>query len=703
VVSVFWRGAWLNSADLEARKLRLAARLLELGVSVGERVGVLSQNHPVHLDSLSAALEFGFIHAPFNYRLPPLELTPLVDYIAPKVFIYAAEFAEHAHAAKIALPELNLLPLETLEALPFSTPPSSYKPQDSDVLMLLFTGGTTGIAKAAQISRAMYFENIRVTVEAWELTPEDCTVQSTPMFHAGINALVTPLLAIGARVAILEKFSPTEYLEMVRQTRSSILFAVPTIFLMLLETAEFAEFDFSFVKYALAGGSPCPAPVRQAFAKKGVQFRLGYGMTEVGVNCFTQNLHSFTKFDSVGCPMPDLNAVLRDENGNPTEIGELTFSGKQVMSGYWKKPLETADVLRPIDGQMWLFTGDLAAQDEDGDYRIIGRSKDMIISGGENIYPLEIETALYAHPNVLECAVVGISNQKWGEVVRAVVVARSPVPAETLRQFLRGRLANYKIPKEFVFMSELPKSAAGKILKNKLRQVAPPLVCIHGNYASGRWWSGLELVAAIAPTLPGFAGTPALPDTTIATLSDWLLTQLPPEKPVLLGHSLGGVLALELAAREPTRYAGLILVCSPSLAGFPHNPAGDPIRAMLPHNRPLLAQLFTAQSPQLPQHSGELWEGILDDAQALPPEIGNGISAELGIWNRLESASSLAALPVLILAGEKDILVTPEMTKTLHTQLPHATLELLPDVGHWLPLERQDWFEARVAAFLEAL
>jgi fatty-acyl-CoA synthase len=701
-VSLFWRGAWLTAADLRARHLRLAKRLLELGVGVGERVGVLSQNHPVHLDSLSAALEFGFVHAPLNYRLPPLELAPLVGYIAPKVLIFAEEFAEHANAAQALLPELVLLPLERLEALPFVTASSSYQAQDSDILMLLFTGGTTGIAKAAQISRGMYFENIRVTVEAWELTPEDCTVQATPMFHAGLNALVTPLLFIGAKVAILEKFSPSAYLEMVRQTRSSILFAVPTIFLMLLETAEFAEFDFSFVKYALAGGSPCPAPVRQAFAKKGVQFRLGYGMTEVGVNCFTQSLESFTKFDSVGCPMPGLQAVLRDENGNPAEIGELTFSGKQVMSGYWQKPLETAEVLRQIDGQTWLFTGDLATRDEDGDYRIIGRSKEMIISGGENIYPLEIETALYNHPSVLECAVVGVPSHKWGEAVRAVVVPRVPIGNQELRQFLRDRLANYKIPKEFVFMSELPKSAAGKILKNKLRQSTPPLICIHGNYASGRWWSGLRL-PAFTPTLPGFAGTPALPQTTIAALSDWLTTQLPPEKSVLLGHSLGGVLALELAAREPQRYAGLVLVCSPSLAGFPHNPAGDPIRAMLPHNRPLLAQLFTAQSPQLPQHSGALWEGILDDAQALPPEIGNGISAELGAWNRLESASSLTTLPTLILAGEKDILVTPEMTKTLHTELPHATLELLPDVGHWLPLERQDWFEARVQAFLEGL
>jgi fatty-acyl-CoA synthase len=703
-VSLFWRGAWLSSADLEARAARLAAHLLGLGVAAGERVAVLSHNHPVHLDSLHAALGFGFVHVPLNHRLPPPELVPLVAYIAPKVLIFGEEFAAHATAVKAHLPEVQVLPLEALETLPPSSLTSQHTPHDDDLVMLLFTGGTTGIAKAAQISRAMYNANLENTVSAWGLSPADCTIQATPMFHAGLNALAMPLLWVGGRVALLEKFSPDAYFDLLRQTNATLLFAVPTMFTMLLESPEFTEFDFSGVKYALAGGSPCPEPVRQAFVQRGVMFRLGYGMTEVGVNCFSQSQTSLEKPDSVGKPMPGLKAVLRDKNGEPAEVGELTFAGKQLMSGYWQKPLESADVLRVLDGETWLFTGDLAARDADGDYRIIGRSKEMIISGGENVYPLEVETTLYAHPGVLECAVVGVPNQRWGEIVRAVVVVREPVQPDELRQFLRQRLAGYKVPKEVVLMSELPKSAAGKILKNKL-QTLQPLLCIHGNYASKRWWSGLlaSQPQAVSPTLPGFAGTPALPSTSIAALCDWLEKQKPHGKPVLLGHSLGGVLALEMAARDPSQYAGLILVCSPSLTGFPHNPAGDPIRAMLPHNRPLLAQLFAAQSPSLSAHAGDLWEGILDDAQALPPEIGNGISAELGAWNRLDSANTLAALPILILAGEKDVLITPEMTQALHAQLPHATLEVLPEVGHWLPLERADWFEARVKTFLETL
>jgi fatty-acyl-CoA synthase len=703
-VSVFWRGAWLSSADLEARAARLAAHLLGLGVEAGERVAVLSHNHPVHLDSLHVALGFGFVHAPLNHRLPPLELVPLVSYIAPKVLIFGEEFSAHAEAVKAHLSDVQLLPLEALETLPPSNPVSQHTPHDSDVVMLLFTGGTTGIAKAAQISRAMHNTNLENTVSAWGLSPSDCTIQATPMFHAGLNALAMPLLWVGGRVAILERFSPDAYFALLRQTNATLLFAVPTMFTMLLESPEFAEFDFSGVKYALAGGSPCPEPVRQAFIQRGVLFRLGYGMTEVGVNCFAQSQTSLSKPDSVGRPMPGLKVVLRDKNDEPCEVGELTFAGKQLMSGYWQKPLESGDVLRVLNGETWLFTGDLAARDADGDYRIIGRSKEMIISGGENVYPLEVETALYDHPSVLECAVVGVPNQRWGEIVRAVVVVREPVHPNELRQFLRQRLAGYKVPKEVVLMSELPKSAAGKILKNKL-QGLQPLLCIHGNYASKRWWSGLLAAQpqAVAPTLPGFAGTTALPKTSIATLCDWLETQSPHGQPVLLGHSLGGVLALEMAARDPSKYAGLILVCSPSLTGFPHNPAGDPIRAMLPHNRPLLAQLFVAQSPSLSAHVGDLWEGILDDAQALPPEIGNGISSELGAWNRLGSASALATLPILILAGEKDVLVTPEMTQALHAQLPHAMLEVLPEVGHWLPLERPEWFEARVKAFLERL
>ncbi len=703
---IFWRGAWINRDAFEARISKLSAFLQSVGVVTGERVAILAQNHPIHLEGIEAARRFGWIHAPLNYRLPPLELAPLVAYIAPKVLIYGAEFEAQALEAKRQSQEVQLFRLEDIERLDGLESPSQQPSRPEDTIMLLFTGGTTGTPKAAQITRAMFETNIADTIAAWQLSRQDCTVVATPMFHAGVNALATPLLELGGRVAILEKFTPEGYLEMVRDSEATLLFAVPTMFQMLIESAAFTNFDFSSIKYAITGGSPCPSRVRNAFAAKGVQFKLGYGMTEAGVNCFTQNLElAQLKPNSVGFPMPNLKARLHNENGAEANSGELMLSGKQIMAGYWQKPLETAQVLRLIDGEMWLLTGDLATRDADGDYSIIGRSKEMIISGGENIYPLEIERAIDEHPSVLECAVLGVPDAQWGEVALAVVVTRVAISLENLREFLRQRLANYKIPKHYVFMAELPKSAAGKILKSVLRKdfiKARELVLLHGNYASGRWWQ--DFFGYFAPTLPGFAATPALEQTSIATLCDWLEQKMAHlKKPVLLGHSLGGVLALELAARHPQKYAALILVSSPSLTGFVHNPAGDAIRAQLPHNRALLEQIFKLQSPSLREHSGERWEGILDDAQSLPFEIGNGLAIELGRWNRLESADVLAQLPTLILGGQADMLVTPDITQRLAAQLPQAHLELREGVGHWLPLEQPEWFQARVQAFLEAL
>ncbi len=711
--TIFWRGAWITKAEFENRISRLSAYLQAQGAGLGERVAVLVQNHPIHLEAIEAAYRHGWIHAPLNYRLPPLELAPLVSYIAPKILIYSPEFIAQAREAQHLIPELKIVTLEEIERFPGETRDiESYKGHEKhDTLMLLFTGGTTGIPKAAQITRAMFETNISDTIESWGLSADDCSVIATPMFHAGVNALATPLLAAGGRVAILEKFSPEAYLELVKNSGCTHLFAVPTMFQMLIESVEFQNFDFSKVKYAITGGSPCPSHVRKAFAARGVAFKLGYGMTEAGVNCFTQNLeNALLNPGSVGFPMPHLKAVLRDENGIETSTGELTLSGLQIMSGYWQKPSETAEALRVIDGQTWLFTGDLATRDEHGYFSIIGRSKDMIISGGENIYPLEIERAIFEHPSMLECAVLGVPDAQWGEVALAVVVTRAALTQGDLRIFLRSKLANYKVPKHYVFMSELPKSAAGKILKSVLQKEfmakqtkSRALVLIHGNYASARWWQNFTN-SHFAPTLPGFAGTEALENTSIASLADWLEGKtVHLEKPVLLGHSLGGVLALELAARDPSKYAALILVSSPDLTGFPYNPAGDAIRAQLPTNRVLLEQVFKFQSPTLESHTGALWEGLLDDAQALPFEIGNGLSVELGAWNRLEAASRLSSLPTLILTGSADALVSSSITQTLAAQLPHAILEVRPNVGHWLPLEDPDWFAARVNTFLETL
>jgi fatty-acyl-CoA synthase len=477
--AVHWRGTWISYGQLHADIEHFAHRLLEHGAHPGDRVAILAANHPVHLHSLYAALRHGFVHAPLNHRLPPLETTTLLEYIEPRVLVYAPEFEAHAHHVRSRLPALTTIPLESVDGGVPRQPdvPSQNHERDWDAtVMLLLTGGTTGVPKAARISRRMFEINLLDTITAWGLEASDATVMATPMFHAGVNALCTPLLAVGGRVALLERFSPEAFLESATAVRASILFAVPTMFQMLTTSSAFADADFSGVKYAIAGGSPCPEPVQAAFAARGVGFKLGYGMTEVGVNCFAQSLEGAKRQPGgVGFAMPHLRAVIRDEHGlevAPGAVGELTFSGMQVMDGYWHKPLETAEALREIDGETWLFTGDLARLDADGCHFIVGRRKEMFISGGENVYPLEIERVLYEHPTVAECAVIGVPDERWGEVGLAVVVTRDGrlLEEQALQDFLRERLAGYKVPKHLQQLESLPKSAAGKVLKNELRE-----------------------------------------------------------------------------------------------------------------------------------------------------------------------------------------------------------------------------------------
>ena len=243
------------------------------------------------------------------------------------------------------------------------------------------------------------------------------------------------------------------------------------MFQALADHPSFAAADLSRVRYAITGGAPCPPAVREAFAARGIRFRLGFGMTECGVNCFTISDDEAARHpDSVGRPMPGLQAVIRRADGRkaaPDEVGELTLSGPAVFSGYFRRPAETAEALR----NGWLWTGDLARQDRAGLFYICGRRKEMYISGGENVYPAEVESALAQCRGVAECAVVGIPHARWGEAGLAAVALRRGArqTAEDLRAELKTLLAGYKVPAEFLFLKALPKTGAGKIDKPGIR------------------------------------------------------------------------------------------------------------------------------------------------------------------------------------------------------------------------------------------
>lgn len=464
--AVRWRGDWYSYAELDERARRLAARLHAEGVRRGDRVGILALNHIAHLDLVLAAPKLGFIYTPFNYRLSAAEQKDIAATIEPKLVLHdrANEFKAEAIGGRL-LPLARYADWLKKRAAPVEAPPLT----GDDIHMILFTGGSTGTPRGAQIPYRQVHHNAVNTISSWGLTADDCAIQATPAFHAALNVLTTPLLHAGGRVDWMETFDPGEYLE--RAADATILFMVPTMFQALADHAAFAGADLSHVRFAITGGAPCPPVLRERFAARGVHFRLGFGMTECGVNCFTISAAEADAHpDSVGRPMPGLQAVIRDAEGDEVkrgEVGELTLSGPVVCAGYFRRPAETAEALR----EGWLWTGDLARQDQDGLFYICGRRKEMYISGGENVYPAEVEAALAQCRGVVECAVVGIPHPSWGETGLAAVSLKrgAKQSADNLRAELKGRLAGYKLPSEFLFMKALPKTGAGKINKPEIR------------------------------------------------------------------------------------------------------------------------------------------------------------------------------------------------------------------------------------------
>jgi fatty-acyl-CoA synthase len=465
--AVHWDGRWTSYGAMERRATRLAGRLHALGVRPFDRVSVLAHNHLAHLDLWLATAKAGVVYAPLNPRLSPVELRAATDMVRPRWVLHDA-----AHAAVAATLGAHTVALEDYDAWlgdPEPAPDPGVGPEDPQ--MILLTGGTTGLPKGAVLPYRQQAANAAATVLSWGLRDDDLAVQATPCFHAAMNALTTPLYYLGARVALTQRFDPGAYLRLVDELGATLLFMVPTMFHLLAEHEDFARTDFGRVRWAISGGAPCPLPLRDAFAVRGIRFKQGYGLTEAGVNCFAIDLDTAARKPwAVGRAILHTEAVIRRPDGapcEPGEVGELTLAGPHLFSGYFEAPQATAEALR--DG--WLWTGDLARIDEAGDLALVGRRKDMFISGGENVFPAEIAAALDDHPDVAACAVTGVPDPRWGEVGLAAVVLRegAALDADGVRAFLKERLASYKVPKHVRFLPALPVSGAGKVLTRRLR------------------------------------------------------------------------------------------------------------------------------------------------------------------------------------------------------------------------------------------
>jgi fatty-acyl-CoA synthase len=450
--------------DLQRSSRVQAYRLAGLGVQAGDRVAVYSQNRPEILELLLACGLLGACLVPLNWRLTAQELEKIVADCQPKII-----FVEPGLAGGEALQAESIFGLQTLAAEPVELPRVS----PDTALAIFYTGGTTGVPKGAVLTHKSMQANAWNTIGGWGLSPDDIAPIFTPMFHTGgLNVVATPLFCLGGTLVLPGNFDPAKSLDIIEQEKCSFVFLVPTMYEMLRQAPGFSRARVAHVRKWISGGAPCPKTLFEAYWNEGIPLIQGYGLTEAGPNTFGVSFEDAQKrAGTVGVPLPGIEVKLSDPEGKEVAVGaagELHVRGDHVMAGYWNKPKETSQVL--ADG--WLATGDLAYRDADGFYYICGRRKEMFISGGENVFPAEIEEVVLTHPNVAEVAVVGVPHPKWGEVGRAYLVLKQPAAHDEaeLIEHLQKTLAKYKIPKEYVVMDSLPKSAAGKVLKRMLME-----------------------------------------------------------------------------------------------------------------------------------------------------------------------------------------------------------------------------------------
>nr|VFK23241.1 MAG: fatty-acyl-CoA synthase [Candidatus Kentron sp. LPFa] len=479
-------GRRFTFAQLNLRANRLADSLRKrLGIQEGDRVSILAHNSVAYVDLFYAVGKIGAILTPLNWRLVGQELAYIVNDCRPRVLFVGADFVEIADEISAMMPDCRIVGLEDANipgapsydeilASGSEAEPEFVNRSHETPYCLLYTSGTTGLPKGAIIPHRQILWNCINTLASWGLTEHDVSPIFVPLFHAGgLFAFLTPLFYVGGRIVLARSLEVDESLRTIQRERCTVILGVPTIYRMWLDSPAFPQADFRHVRWFVSGGAPCPKTLIDAWREaKGVIFRQGYGLTEVGANCFTMtDEESVPKTGSVGKPIFHSRMRIVDDKNEDLpagEVGELIIAGPHVCSGYWNNPDATAKAIR--DG--WFHTGDMAYRDSDGFHYIVGRFKDMIISGGENIYASEVEAAFLEHPDVAEAALIGQPDEKFGEVGLMIIVSRantSPT-AEELLQTCEGKLARYKIPKRVIFTDALPYSPYGKVQKTALRK-----------------------------------------------------------------------------------------------------------------------------------------------------------------------------------------------------------------------------------------
>jgi fatty-acyl-CoA synthase len=461
------------------RQANIAAQLLksEFGIKKGDRVAVFATNELEYVFLYFATQRLGAILVPVNFRLTTREVEHIISDCSPRLLIYQQEFEGIVNELS-KKPEHTLLfggpksLTSMLQALPFTEVP--FAGEENDPCMIIYTSGTTGAPKGALLTQKMIFWNSINTTLRLNLSQQDCTVIFLPFFHTGgWNVLTTPFIHRGAKVVFLKKFDGDKILELSEKENATILFGVPTTMDMMARSPLFEKVKLAKMRYAIVGGEPMPVELIKTWHNKGIPVRQGYGLTEFGPNVFSLNEEdAIRKIGSIGFPNFYIEAkVVRDDGSEAgtDEIGELVLKGPSCMAGYWQNEKATASTIV----NNWLHTGDLVRKDEEGYFYVVGRKKDMFKSGGENVYPTELEQVLRSLPGVREAAVIGVPDDKWGETGKAFIVKENTdLTVEAVQAHCSKNLAKFKIPKYFSFVESLPKGDSGKILKKKLYEMA---------------------------------------------------------------------------------------------------------------------------------------------------------------------------------------------------------------------------------------
>ncbi|MEW6265340.1 MAG: long-chain fatty acid--CoA ligase [Thermodesulfobacteriota bacterium] len=480
----------LTKAEFNARVNKLAHAFQEMGLRQGERVAVLLGNSNVFLEILFALSKLGGIMVPLNFRLAPPELEYILNDSEPVMLIYSPEFLATAEALRAKVPSLKTYLGETkggaasdplYEDWIAGRPADEPRPEAEVTLehphFIMYTSGTTGRPKGAVVRQGQTQWNAVNAMHMYTISPEQVTICCAPLFHIGaLHASATPNMYGGAKLIIQRFFDPNGVLKLVEQEKANTMFGIPVMFLFMSQMPDFEKTDFSSVKFFIAGGSPCPRSLIETYLKKGVNFNQGYGMTETATAITALRTEdALRKLGSCGKPVfhTDVRIVDTQDRDVPQgEKGEVLIKGPNVIKEYWRRPEDTAKTI--VDG--WLYSGDVGYLDEEGYLFLVDRRKDMYISGGENVYPAEVEDVIMAHGQVADAGVIGVPDEKWGEVGLAVVVVKpgETVTADEIIEWCRGRLAGYKRPRKVVFTEALPRTLTGKILKKDLRAKYSP-------------------------------------------------------------------------------------------------------------------------------------------------------------------------------------------------------------------------------------